>query len=74
MKGRAGFDEVMIVNPGAPGFGRGAKLMSLHYGEPPFMGYYGEPAYFGAQPELVGWGEHEPHMGEPYFGYGEPYQ
>src|SRR5438093_772004 len=70
-KGR--FDEVMIVNPREPGFDSrlGAKLMSLHYGEPPIVGYgeaHPEFGYYGeAHPEFGYYGDAHPEFGD----YGE---
>src|ERR687896_279215 len=71
MKGKPGFDEVMIVNPNDPAFNdnRGVRLMRFHYAQPPEMGYYAAPDPYG-----YGYYGQDPYLAEEYpYGVGNPY-
>lgn len=68
------FDEVLIVNPGAPD-GEGERSMYGYYGEPMYYGYggYGDPyADYAAYPEELGYYGYAQYP-DPYAGLGAPY-
>ena len=73
MRGKPGFDEVMIVNPSDPGDfpGQGARLMTYYGGVPAGFGYYGQPAAFGLTPN--GYGYYGGYGEEPYLAEDMPY-